>query len=190
MAMLFRIEDRYVHPNPETLLVHPFSEIWERDEDPKKRNALEEFAYIEFISSEKKSNPFRGYTEKMREEKVKKEVITQEDWKPDELVLEAIRRVKEFQMEASETYRLYISAKRAVEKLEDFLSTFSLNTVNAKTGNPLYKPKDITSALKDIQEVSQKLEVLKKKIDEEVFEGVRNRAQKEISPFADPDSID
>ena len=59
MAYLFQINGRAVFPNAETILISPFKDIWERDLSKNKENAIQEFAYIEFMTSMLKSNPYR-----------------------------------------------------------------------------------------------------------------------------------
>lgn len=188
-AWLFRVEGNIVHPNTETLLLSPFKEIWERDQDPKKRNALEDFTYIEFMSSVLKSNPFHGYEESLRHSKIIEKCITQENWKPDELILKGIQEIHRFQTEASSSYTYYISVKKAVERMRGFFDEVDLNEKNLKSGNPLYKPKDITSAIVDTEKVLANLKLLEAKIHEELLENTRNKAQKTISIFANPESI-
>ena len=51
------------------------------------------------------------------------------------------------------------------------------------------KPKDITTAIIDLEKVSLTFENLKKKVEEDMFETVKTRANKTISIFADPNSI-
>ncbi len=94
-----------------------------------------------------------------------------------------------FQKEASVTYNYYMSAKIAAEKIQDFFNTFDMKLVNLKTGLPLYKPKEITSTLIDTSKVLENLNTLKDKVDTEIFEEVKNRGQKIVSPFADPNSL-
>ncbi len=190
MAFLFTVSEKTVFPNPETLLVQPFKEIWGRDKSKEKYNALEEFAYIEFMSSMKKSNPYRQYSEKDKESKVRKAVITRTDWEPDELIIQGIHKVKQFQKEASTTYNYYMAAKKAAEKMQDFFMEVDINAVNEKTLNPIYKPRDITSALNDTEKVLSNLKTLEKKVEEELYEETKNRSNKEISFFADPESLD
>ena len=189
MAFLFEVNEKVVFPNSETLLISPFKEIWERDKSKGKENALQEFAYIEFMTSMKKSNPFRQYPEDKKEEIVKGEVITQVDWHPDVLIEEAIEKLKVFQQEASTTYNYYMSAKTAAEKMQDFFNNVDITAVNPKTFNPLYKPRDITSALNDTEKVLANLKALEKKVEEELYEETKTRSDKQISPFANPDSL-
>lgn len=189
MAFLFQISDKVVYPNAETLMISPFKDIWERDKSKGKQNALQEFAYIEFMSSMKKSNPYRQYPESKKEQVVINAVITQINWKPDNMVKKAIKKLKEFQKEASTTYSYYIAAKTAAEKMQNFFLTVDITAINPKSFNPIYKPRDITSALNDTEKVLSNLKALEKKVEEELFEETKNRSDKKISPFADPNSL-
>lgn len=189
MAFLFEVTEKTVFPNPETLLISPFKEIWARDKNKAKIFALEEFAYIEFMSSMKKSNPYRQYAESMKEVKVREAVITKKGWEPDELIIKGIHKVQQFHSEASTTYNYYMSVKKAAEKMQDFFNTTDITAVNEKTGNPIYKPRDFTSAMNDTEKVLSNLKSLEKKVEEELYEETKNRSNKEISFFADPESL-
>ena len=189
MAYLFKIEGKAVFPNEETLLIEPFKSIWERDTSKNKVYALEDFAYIEFVTSLLKTNPYRGYADSVKREVVEKDVITRKDWYEDDLIFKGIEKVKEFQIQASPNYSLYMSAIKAKDKLEEFLNNFDIDERNIKTGVPIFKPKDITSALLDIEKVTASLTGLKKKVEEDLFEETKIEGQKEISPFADPESL-
>ena len=186
MAYIFRVEDRVVKPNDEVLQVPPFNEIWERDKSPNKEVALQEFTYIEFMTSALKTNPYRGYSEDRKSEVIKRDVVHIENWQPDILVLKGMDKIKEFQREGSESYSLYLSAVVAKNKLQDFFNTFNMNKVNMKTGAPIYKPKDITAALQDLDKTIISLQSLERKVEEDLFETAKIKGQKEVSIFADP----
>ena len=186
MAYLFRVEERVVKPNDEVLQVPPFNEIWERDKSPNKEVALQEFTYIEFMTSALKTNPYRGYSEDRKSEVIKRDVVHIENWQPDILVLKGMDKIKEFQREGSESYSLYLSAVVAKNKLQDFFNTFNMNKVNMKTGAPIYKPKDITAALQDLDKTIISLQSLERKVEEDLFETAKIKGQKEVSIFADP----
>lgn len=190
MAFLFTVTEKTVFPNPETLLISPFKDIWDRDKTKAKIKALEEFAYIEFMSSMKKSNPYRQYNEKDKEGKVRQAVITQEKWEPDVLIKQGIHKVFQFQKEASTTFNYYMAAKKAAEKMQNFFMTVDVTEKNEKSGTPVYKPRDITSALNDTEKVLSGLKSLEKKVEEELYEETKNRSNKEISFFADPESLE
>lgn len=189
MAYLFKVEDRIVKPVDEVLQISPFKEIWSRDNSKDKEIALQEFTYIEFMTSALKTNPYRGYSEDRKSEVIIKDIIKVENWQPDILVLKGMEKVREFQREGSESYSLYLSAVVAKNKLQDFFNTFNINKVNTKTGAPIYKPRDITVALQDLDKTIMSLQNLEKKVEEDLFESVKIKGQKEISIFADPNIL-
>ena len=190
MSLLFTVESKVVSPTTQALLIPPFKEIWERDKSEDKRYAIEDFSYIEFMASIQKSNPYSGYAENQRPEKIIKDIITREDWdQEDSLLIQGIAKLKEFQAEASVTYNYYMAAKSAAEKMQQFFINFSMSDVNLRTGAPIFKPKDITSALNDTSRVLENLNTLREKVDNEVFEEIKKKGQKIVSPFADPTSL-
>lgn len=185
MAYLFIIENKKVNPNTETLLIPEFNKIWERDKTSDKSIAIMEFAYIEFMTSYKKSNPYRDYPDELKESTIRKEVITDKHWNPDSTVKAAMDKIEELQKDGSITYRYWKSNKDAVEKLIAFFEDFDINERTDKNV-PIYKPKDITSALRDARATLETITGLKKMVDEELFESTKVRGNKEISPFSDP----
>ena len=126
----------------------------------------------------------------MKEIKVRATVITRIGWEPDELIIKGMHKIIQFNKEASTTYNYYMAAKVAAEKMQDFFNDVDITEVNPKTFNPLYKPRDITSALNDTEKVLSNLKNLEKKVEEELYEETKNRSNKEISFFADPESLD
>jgi hypothetical protein len=82
-----------------------------------------------------------------------------------------------------------MAAKSAAEKMQLFFTTFSMADVNLRTGAPIYKPKDITAALNDTSRVLENLNTLREKVDNEIFEEIKKKGQKIVSPFADPSSL-
>lgn len=189
MSYLFQITDRAVFPNAETLLIEPFKSIWERDPSPKKQVAIQEFSYIEFMISMLKSNPYRDYTEDMKDTKIRAEVIKELDWNPDELVKAGMDKLIEFQTEGSLTYTYWMANKKALENQIEFFLNVDVNERNFKTGNPVYKPKDIPDAVSAAEKVLTTIDSLKTKVDEELFQSSKMRSNKVISPFANPDSL-
>lgn len=189
MSYLFVIEERSVYPNPETLLIEPFKSIWERDESPKKQIAIQEFSYVEFMISMLKSNPYRDYAEDMKDTKIRADIIRELDWQPDVLVKAAMEKLIEFQTEGSLTYSYWMANKKALENQIEFFLNVDVNERNFKTGNPIYKPKDIPDAVSAAEKVLTTIDGLKSKVDEELFQTSKLRSNKVISPFANPDSL-
>lgn len=192
MAYLFKVENNTVYPNDEILLISPFKDIWDRDKNKNKDVAIKEFAYIEFMTSHLKTNPFKGYRIEQREAIIKEKVIKDVKWKPDDLVKEAMDMVEVFQKDASSNYKLYMASLKAKENLEDFLLKVDLQSYENKTdkGAMVLKPKDITTALLDVDKVTTSLTALQQKIEEELYEEVKIRAGKKISFFAKPESFE
>ena len=58
-----------------------------------------------------------------------------------------------------------------------------------KTGAPIYKPRDITAALQDLDKTIISLQSLEKKVEDDLFETAKIKGQKEVSIFADPNIL-
>ncbi len=158
-------------------------------ENKNKKNALEEFAYIEFLTSRKRSNPFRQYPDIKKEGIIRKSIITQKAWNPDKLVVKAIEYLYNLQKNASTIFLYYESAKKAIDHLSDFVSHMNLSEKNPKTGAPIYKPIDLSKAIADTDKVASNFTKLEEKMDKQLSDNVKNRSNKEVSPFADPASM-
>lgn len=191
MSYLFKITSaKAVYPTSEVLMISPFKEIWKRDQSENKEQAIAEFAYIEFMTSMMKTNPYRQYHESKKKNIIRKAVLSQfKDWEEDELVTEAINLILDFQREASTTYQYYIAAKSAAEGMQDFFMNVDLTEKNKRSGNPVYKPRDLTSALNDTAKVLENLKALEKKVEEELYDDVKIRSDKIISYFAKRESM-
>lgn len=182
MAFLFVVENNIAKPNTETLLISPYKEIWERDSSEDKGQAIKEFTFIEFMCSKKASNPYAGFDDVTRFERLKESLFS-EDWEMDNLIEKALIQMREFQTEASVTYSYYISSKIAAEKMQAFFLNFNMNERNERTGLPIFKPRDITSALKDTEDVLNRLNSMKEKVEQELFEQTKTKGNKTINPF-------
>lgn len=182
MAFLFVVENNVAKPNTETLLISPFKEIWERDSSKDKKQATKEFTFIELMTSKKKSNPFAGYSDEDRFKRLRDMLFTP-DWTPDMEVEIALVKMKDFQTEASPTYKYYIDNLETAEKTRAFLKSIDLSEKNFKTGNPLYKPRDVTSAIGDSEKIIQALAMMKEKVEQELFDSIKTKGNKTINPF-------
>ena len=189
MSYLFKIEDKIVQPTEEALLISPFKEIWERDKSKGKEIALKEFAFIEFTVSLLASNPYKGYSESIRDTVVIEDLFKGEKWIPDSLIKQGQYKFEVFQKEGSQSYPLYKSSIKAKDNLVKFLESVDLTEKNFKTGMPIYKPKELTSALLDVDKVTASLDALRKKVEEELYESAKIKGQKEISVFAKIESL-
>lgn len=183
MSSLFIVEGNIAKPNPETLLIEPFKTIWERDTDVDKSIAIKEFTYMELMTSKKRSNPYAGYNEEMRKEKLVEMLFHRlPDWEVDSLVEQGMAEIVTFQKEASPTYSYYISVLGATEKMKQFFNEFDINEVNEK-GARVFKPNEIIMAIANTDKLLQNLNSMKEKVEQELFEQSKTRGMKQINPF-------
>ena len=183
MAHLFVVENNIAKPNTETLLMSPYKEIWNRDKSKDKSDAIRDFTFIEFMISKKKSNPYAGYDEESRRRVLGQLLYKDDNFYPDRLIEEGLHALDTFQKEASPAYTFLLAAEEAANKLKDFFRTFDLTERNVKTGMPVYKPKDISSAINDSEQNIRTLHNLKEKVEQELFEATKTRNNRTINPF-------
>lgn len=175
----FKIENGIVKPSPEILLVYPFSEIWLRDKSKKKSQAILEFSYIVFLKSHKRENPFSGYDENIRESKII-ESIFKKEFIPDDLVLEACKMIDEFEENASPSLRFYKANTKALNTLTEFLQEVDLDERDER-GKLIHNPNNIQRILDNAPKTLSGHQELKKKIQQELFESSKTRANKSIN---------
>lgn len=177
---LFKIEGGVVKPTEHAILIPPYSDIWHQDKSKDKHEALRKFTYIEFMCSMKKSNVFKAYPPDVRAEKVISYVFKGEDFQEDELVKEGMELYQKLNLEAAPSIRYLQAALAGAEKALIFLESVDLNERNTRD-LPLYKPKEITSALADTYNIVKTLNSLQEKVQEELYEEVKGRAKREIN---------
>ena len=188
MAYLFTIKNLAVVPEPEVYMISPFKEILERDKSKKKVVALQELAYIEFMSSLKKSNPFAGYNDGEREDAVIKAIFNGENYNPDKLVLEGIKFISELQTTHSPVYSLYLKSKKAVEGIKRFFDSVDVNERDDR-GKPIHKATDILRSINEVPKTVATLKDLEKKIQSEDLSISKNRGEIKVGMFADPRKV-
>ena len=187
MAYLFTVNKLSVIPLPETYMIYPFNKILERDTSKNKDKALKDFAYIEFMSSTKKSNPFAGYDNDIKEQKIIEKVFDY-NYTPDDLVLEGVKFIQSLQKENSPIYSLYLAAKEGTEKIKKFIREVDVNERDDK-GKPLFKTSDVLRTINEIPKVLATLKDLEVKIQAEDLSISKNRGELKVGLFADPNRV-
>ena len=167
-------------PSEHLVLIEPFKTIWERDNDKHKKNAIKDFTFIEFMVSPVTSNPYKDLEKSKRSKAIIEEVFTN-DYNPDELVYQAIELFEKWLNEYIFSYSFYKSALRGAKELKKFFLTVDLDE-RTKGGSAVYKPGDITRALKDLEDTIKNLQELEKRIFEEI-KTTKTRGNKELNPF-------
>lgn len=181
---LFEIHNEKALPSTHALLIEPYKTIWESDKTKGKEEAIKKFTFIELMCSRKKSNPFIGYGELERYSKVAKNVYGDELHKPtnDILVEEGLAVYKELLYKASPSLSYLEAALEASERLKEMLKTVDFGE-RTQGGAAVYKPADITRALKETNDVVRNLTVLKEKVNDELLEDTRTRGSREVGHF-------
>ncbi len=181
---VFILENGIVKPTPELLLLPEFNQLWNRFED--KEIAMKLLAYVYFFSSMRKENVYAGYTDpNERKEKIISGLKIDRKLIKDniDIINKCIGVIKQFQKEASPSLKFYESALNAANKMANFFNNFDFNRVSPRTGMPLYKPADITRALKDTNEILKTLTSMKEKVHKELYEASKGKGGREINYF-------
>jgi hypothetical protein len=149
--------------NPHYLSVKVIADIWKRDHGVPVKNAdnksvrvkniaRREIAWIHFM--ENWASPYQSYIDlEKRERKVKAAIGLSEDWKEDKALKEAREWYAATQVETNPDIIGLNASRKAMSSIEEFLTTIDLNSARNRmpNGAAIYKPKDITSAIKELQ---------------------------------------
>ena len=178
---IFEISGHVVRPTPSILAVNVFSKIWKRDKNKSKSKAMQEFAYIEFMVSKKKTNPYKGYEDSIKESKIIEGVIKDDGWRPDEFVKEAMELYDSWQVEASPTVRYYEANLSALQKTINYLNTGLDYEERNRSGMPVHKFNDVVRGIERADQVLKSLTALKTKVEEELYQASKTKGGKEIN---------
>ena len=115
--------------------------------------------------------------------KVRQNVFFDEpDWIPDDLVNEAVAVYCSFRDEASPSLRFYLANLYGAKKLQDYYLTIDM-TLTTRAGMLVNKPSDVARGLSQATAVLQTLETLKVKVQQELFETGKLRANRVVNHF-------
>lgn len=163
---------------PKILYIPEFKNIWERDKTKSKTQAKKEFAYIYYIADYKSEFNVYGFE---KNDAVARDIMDDEKYVPDNAITDAIQKYEKMQ----ETYsmRYLRSVRETVNSLMRFYD--DLRYKSDKKQNVLnYDPKPVTSGLKDIESILEKLEKWERKVySEEEDMSIRGGGQ--IGVFED-----
>lgn len=181
---LFEVINGVAMPSTHALLIEPFKTIWESDKTKEKGEAIKAFTLIELYCSKKKSNVFSGYSDEVRMQRIKENLYKDGSYEPknQDLIREGMKVYMEFQYNASPTLSYLQVALNTADKLKEFLESVNLNE-KTNGGAAVYKPADITRALKETPDVVKTLETLREKVSQELKEEVKTRNSREIGHF-------
>ena len=166
----------------EALLIPEFKKIWERDKKKDKEKAIKEFSYI-YFSTDFKSPYVQSADAGLAEKVVAKDFMKDPKYKPDKEIVAAIGKYVELQETPS--MRLLKASLKTISNLTSYLETLNLHERD-KNDRPLYKPNDVTSALKAIGPVIESLNKVKEQVEREVAQSATLRGQRIKGNREDP----
>lgn len=178
---MFEIVNGIVQITPEILLIDVFKRIWEDDTTEKKDIAIKNIAYVYFMCSPKKNNPYFGYEISVRGYKIMTGIkLEVEQLSPH--IEEAMKFYENYLENFSPTLSLFNAALFATGKLKEYLLALDMNKTTA-TGMLVLKPKDVTNALSDIGKIIKDLNSLRDIVNKELSDTGKTRKDREINPF-------
>lgn len=181
---LFQVVNGVAIPTTHALMIEPYKSLWVQDNSEDKNEALKDFTFIELYCSKKKTNPFKGYSEGERYKKLVEHIYKDKDYRPtnNELIEKGIELYLEFLYKASPTLSYLEAALESAERVKQMLRSVDFDE-RTNGGAAVYKPGDITRALKDSEEVIKNLTNLQKKVEEDLLEESKTRGAREIGQF-------
>lgn len=160
----------------EILLIKEFDDLWKRD----KKRCLQELKYIYLAYSHDSDNPYRHYEDSLKIERAEQDVF-QKKYKPDSLVKKAIEKFIEIQ-ESSISMRLYIAAKKALDKVISYLDTVDFSLLD-NNGKPIYDINKLTKTLEGTGSLLKSLKDLEDRVRMEQFDTSKTKKDRSVNYF-------
>lgn len=180
---LLEYRDGKVFPSLEALTMEPFKTMYAEDDTPGKGEVINDLTYVHLMLSPKKSNVFNGYLNlETRDKKVREEVWKSPYYPLSKWIGPAMLKYEECLQNASPSFAILQTSLKIAANLKNFLETVDLDA-RTNSGAAVYKPKDISSALKDIPEIIKNLEVASNNVNAELKESAKNKANRDIGHF-------
>jgi hypothetical protein len=185
MNKIFDIIDGKVQINAEELSIPVFKKIYDNDKSKEKLDAFNKISYVIFMY--KWDSPYAAYIDtETRNRIIKKDIFGDENWEPDQVVKEAIKRYTDFLYTFS--LRFLDQNMLGAKKLMEFYELVNWEEVD-KTGKFKYSARDLASNLKEAGNILKSLESLKEQVRKEELETTNIRGGSEINLYEDPHSM-
>lgn len=164
---LIRYEDYQIKLADEAFLVRPIRRLFHQDRSERKEQFWRQMAFLYFTIS-----PASSYSYILDPEERAKAVIEQEglpaDFRPSELLLEAMQVYRKLTITPSQ--KLLDSALMAADTVSKFLKNPNILTEEDDKGKPKHTVSEITRALRDVEGITNSLQNLQKKVEQELQE--------------------
>ena len=174
---MFILKDGNPTVEAKALFVPEFKRIWERDKSKEKARAIKELAYVYFMADYLSEYNIYGVEKAVM---VGREMMDDAEYIPDVLVQEAI--IKYQVMQETYSMRYLKNVRETVDSLMEFYGELSF-----KKGDDAnkYNPKALTTALKDVEAIVEKIEKWEKKVRGE-DDDMQIRGGGQVGMFEDP----
>lgn len=165
----------------EALLVRPFRELFNADRSRGKEQFIRQMSYLWFMVDPR--SPYVCITdEAARAAEVKAQEGFPEDWEPSEKLREAMERYAALTVTTQAL--LLQSTRKAMANLRRFLETVDLLATDDH-GKPIYQVSAITTALKQMPELSKALAEAEKALAKDFEEEGKARGSLQKSVYED-----
>jgi hypothetical protein len=178
---LFQLRKYQVIFEPQTMMLKPFADIRDKNEDEDL--TLKELSFIWFFTDVR--SDFQSIIdEDIRKEEIIKAISLPKEWEPDETVIKGIKFYKEYSKTPSSS--LYDASVKTVEFIEKELKNpEALLEKTDSRGNPIYKLDSLLTMLNKIPDAMEKLKKAKDQVIREMEEQSQLKGQKVKSMFED-----
>lgn len=143
-------ENNKVTVDPEIYTISIFKDLSPND-----------FAYIYWMGDF--GSPYLSIAEDEREKAVIEDCLKDSEWKVTEQVKTALNKYRELQELSIPALSYLNSARKAAEDINTLLKTINLKERD-KSGKPIYKPKEIASAISELRNVVETLDKWDEKV--------------------------
>jgi len=179
---LFDLKDRKITFSPQALEIPELKVIWDTDKTKDKSKAVTKLSYIYFLCDFKSPYVLSVPPESLKST-VGRDFMKDEDYEPDVKMILAIKKYRELQRTPS--MGLLEASTTTIHKLSSYLRSVDL-TERDKSGKPLYKPSDVTNALKSIGGIVESLSKVREQIEKETIKKGILRGQRKKGNREDP----
>lgn len=180
MIRLFRYEGYTVSVDPEALLLAPFKAIYDRDKRKDKSMAMQELAYIYFMSDPRSDYQYL-VDEEVRSDEITKGLGMPKGWKEDVVVKRARAFYESFKPASA---GLLEDTKIAVNKLRHLLRNIDLEETDDK-GRPVYTLNTITATIKQIPGLVKDLDEAERALSRDIMQEAKARGSQSKSLLED-----
>lgn len=162
----------------EALLIRPIREMFQKDKSKKKEEFWKQISYLWFMCDPRSTYMYLLDADD-RSSEIKKQEGLGEDWEPSELLKEAMDIYRRQTITTSAL--LLERMRKGADSICKFLENVDLLALD-KNGKPIYQIASITSALKQIPEISRAISEAEKALakDFATDDNARGSVQKAI----------